>query len=125
VKQTCGSGKSKEPDSLGLAEMEEVINMTDEVIGSYQQRDTNQPGSLRKAVETLRARLSSVRVETLVADGDTALSVRFLGDGANLQERQLLVSSLAAWLSPALSILGIKPEQKQGSEEVTRSNNAS
>ena len=110
-------------DGLEIAEMEEVTKMTDEIIGSYQQSDTNQPGSLRKVVEILRARFSSVRIETSVADNDTALNVRFLGDGANLQERQLLVSNLAEYLPPALSILGIRPEQS--GEDTARSNNAS
>lgn len=95
--------------------------MTDEVKGNNQQRDNNQPANLRKAVEILRPRFSSVRVETSVADNDTSLSVRFLGDGANLQERQLLVSNLAECLPPALSILGIRPEHS--GEEATSSDN--
>jgi len=99
--------------------------MTDEKVEGPQDGHANQPGSLKAAVETLRARFSSVTVETLVADSDTALSVRFLGDGANLQERQLLVSSLAQHLPPALSVLGIRPEQKQGSEKASSSNTLS
>lgn len=99
--------------------------MTDKEKGSYQQRATNQPTSLKKAVEIFRGRFSSIRVETLLADSGTALSVRFVGDGANLKERQLLVSSLAECLPPALSILGIGPEQKHGGEGATRNNNAS
>jgi len=98
--------------------------MTDEVMASCQPGDVNQPGYLRKAIEILRVRLSSVRVETLMADRDTALSVRFLGDAGSLQERQLLVSSLAECLPPALSILGIKPEQKHG-DEAASTNKAS
>ena len=99
--------------------------MTDGVVENCQQKDADQPGNLRKAVDTLKARLSSVRVETLVANGDTALSVRFLGDGVNLEERQLLVTSLAQCLPSALSILGIGKEPKRDNEDVTRSSNAS
>ncbi len=99
--------------------------MTDEVMGSCQPGDVNQPGYLRKAVETLRARFSSIRVETSMADRDTALSVRFVGDAGSVQERQLLASSLAECLPPALSILGIKPEEKHGGEETASANQAS
>jgi hypothetical protein len=99
--------------------------MTDEVAENCQQKDADQPGNLRKAVDTLKARFSSVRVETLVVNGDTALSVRFLGDGVNLEERQLLVTSLAQCLPSALSILGIGKEPKRDNEDVTRSSNAS
>ena len=99
--------------------------MPDEVVENCQQKDADQPGNLRKAVDTLKARFSSVRVETLVANGDTALSVRFLGDGVNLEERQLLVTSLAQCLPSALSILGIGKEPKRDNEDVTRSSNAS
>jgi hypothetical protein len=99
--------------------------MPDEVVKNCQQKDADQPGNLRKAVDTLKARFSSVRVETLVANGDTALSVRFLGDGVNLEERQLLVTSLAQCLPSALSILGIGKEPKRDNEDVTRSSNAS
>jgi hypothetical protein len=60
-----------------------------------------------------------------VANGDTALSVRFLGNGVNLEERQLLVTSLAQCLPSALSILGIGKEPKRDNEDVTRSSNAS
>ena len=99
--------------------------MNDEAMESYQKQNDHQPGSLQKAVETLRTCFSSVRVETLVMDGDTSLSVRFLGDRANLEERQLLVTNLAECLPPALSILGISPEQKQDGEIKTPDNNAS
>ena len=44
--------------------------------------DKAQPSTLQEGVETLRSRLSSVRLETLAADSDTALSVRFIGDEA-------------------------------------------
>ena len=115
----------EESDGLGFDKREEVTNMTDEVVESCQQRGDIRSGSLQKVVETLRARFSSIRVETWVADSDTALSVRFLGDGANLQERQLLLNSLAECLPPALSILGIRPEKKQDGEEETSSNGAS
>jgi len=79
------------------------------------QSEQRQPISLRQAVETLRARLSSVHVETVTADGDTALNVRFLGDGTNLEERRLLVKNLAYYLPSALSIIGVKPEPEQSS----------
>ena len=99
--------------------------MTNEVVENCQRKDADQPGNLRKAVATVKARFSSVRVETLVANGDTSLSVRFLGDGVNLEERQLLVTSLAQCLPSALSILGIGKEPKRDNEDVTRSSNAS
>lgn len=89
-----------------------------------QQGDEIQPVTLQKAVETLRTRLSSVRIETLMADSDTALNVRFLGDGANLEERRLLVKNLAHYLPPALSIIGVKPEQGQSNENNRGSNAA-
>jgi hypothetical protein len=97
--------------------------MTEEAMESCQQSGETHPGDLKKAVEILRKRFSSVRVETSVADSDTALRVRFVGDIANLQERQLLVNNLAECLPPALSILGIRPEQ--GGEEAASANNAS
>ncbi len=98
--------------------------MPDEVVKNCQQKGADQPGNLREAVDTLKARFSSVRVETLVANGDTSLSVRFLGDGVNLEERQLLVTSLAQCLPPALSILGIGAERKHCDEDEAHSNNA-
>ncbi len=99
--------------------------MTEGARESRQRDGDIQPGNLQKTVEILRTRFSSIRVETWVEDSDTALSVRFLGDGANLQERQLLLNSLAECLPPALSILGIRPEKKRDGEEATSSNGAS
>ena len=99
--------------------------MNDETMESYQKQNDHQPESLNKAVETLRTCFSSVRVQTLVMDGDTALSIRFLGDQANLEDRQLLVTNLAECLPPALSILGISPEQKQDGEVKTPDKNGS
>jgi hypothetical protein len=89
----------------------------DQAIGAYQSGDDTPSGNLHKAVEILRERLSSVRVETLMADSDTALNVRFLGDGANLEERRLLVKNLAHYLPPALSIIGIEPEPDYGNKD--------
>jgi len=86
--------------------------------------DKVQPATLQEGVETLRSRLSSVRLETLAADSDTALSVRFLGDAANLEERQLLVKNLAHYLPPALSIIGVKTGQGQSIENNGESNAA-
>ena len=88
------------------------------------QVDKMQPATLQEEVETLRARLSSVRLETLTADSDTALSVRFLGDAANLEERRLLVKNLAHYLPPALSIIGVKAGQEQSIENNGESNAA-
>jgi len=88
------------------------------------QVDKMQPATLQEGVETLRARLSSVRLETLTADSDTALSVRFLGDAANLEERRLLVENLAHYLPPALSIIGVKTGQEPGNENNNDSNAA-
>jgi hypothetical protein len=99
--------------------------MNDEAMESYQTQNNHQPESLKKAVETLRTCFSSVRVQTLVMDGDTALSIRFLGDQANLEDRQLLVTNLAECLPPALSILGISTEQKQDGEVKTPDKNGS
>jgi hypothetical protein len=99
--------------------------MNDEAMESYQTQNNHQPESLKKAVKTLRTCFSSVRVQTLVMDGDTALSIRFLGDQANLEDRQLLVTNLAECLPPALSILGISPEQKQDGEVKTPDKNGS
>jgi len=78
--------------------------------------DKAQPATLQEGVERLRSHLSSVRLETLAADSDTALSVRFLGDAANLEERQLLVKNLAHYLPPALSIIGVKTGQEEDNE---------
>ena len=86
--------------------------------------DKAQPTTLQEGVETLRSRLSSVRLETLAADSDTALSVRFLGNEANLKERRLLVKNLAHYLPPALSIIGVKTGQEQSIENNSESNNA-
>ena len=86
--------------------------------------DKAQPATLQEGMETLRSRLSSVRLETLAADSDTALSVRFLGDEANLEERQLLVKNLAHYLPPALSIIGVKTRQEQDNENNDESNAA-
>jgi len=86
--------------------------------------DKAQPATLQEGMETLRSRLSSVRLETLAADSDTALSVRFLGDAANLEERQLLVKNLAYYLPPALSIIGVKTGQEQSIENNGESNAA-
>lgn len=99
--------------------------MTDHVVESCKQTGDNQPRSLHKAVETVRARFSSVTVGTSVADNDTALAVRFLGGAENLRERQLLVNSLAECLPQALSLLGISPEHKHGGGEATRHKTAS
>lgn len=85
--------------------------MTEERV-EKQQADKIQPANLQEAVETLRTRLSSVRIETLTTDSDTAVSIRFLGDGANLEERRLLVKNLAHYLPPALSIIGVKTGQE-------------
>jgi hypothetical protein len=82
-----------------------------------EQGDEIMPANLRGAVEVLRARLSSVRLETMMADSDTALSVRFLGDGTNLEERRLLAKNLAHYLPPTLSIIGIGPEQEHGNKD--------
>ena len=97
--------------------------MTEERVEN-QQADKMQPVTLQKGVETLRARLSSVRLETLPADSDTALNVRFLGDAANLEERRLLVKNLAYYLPPALSIIGVKTGQEQSIENNSESNAA-
>lgn len=95
--------------------------MDDEITETRQGQNDHQSGSLKKAVETLRTHFLSVKVETLVVDDDTSLSVRFLGDQANLEERRLLVTNLAECLPPALSILGISPEQKHDGEKNTLS----
>lgn len=87
--------------------------MTEAVIKRYQEGDINQSMRLREVAEILRARFSSVSVVTSMADNDTALSVRFVGDAANLAERKMLVSSLAECLPPALSVLGVKREKRQ------------
>ena len=99
--------------------------MNDEVKEMDESQDGHEAGSLKKAVDTLRAHFSSVRVETSVLDGDTALSVRLLGDQANLEERQRLVTNLAECLPPALSILGISHETKQDGEKKVLGNSAS
>ena len=99
--------------------------MNDEVKEMQESQDGNGSGSLKKAVDTLRAHFSSVRVETSVLDGDTALNVRLLGDGDNFEERRLLVTNLAECLPPALSILGISPEPKQDGEKKELGNSAS
>ncbi len=70
--------------------------------------------TLQEGVDVLRSRLSSVQLETLAADSDTALSIRFIGDEANLQERRLLVKNLVHYLPPALSIIGVKSRQEEG-----------
>jgi len=87
--------------------------MTEVAIKRYQEGDINQSSSLREVAETLKDRFSSVSIVTSMADNDTILSVRFMGDTENLTERKLLVSSLAEYLPLALSILGVKPEKKQ------------
>jgi hypothetical protein len=97
--------------------------MTEEAMESCQESGETHPCNLRKVAEILRNRFSSVRVETSVADSDTALRVRFVGDVANLAERQMLVSSLAECLPPALSILGVRPEQEHCDQEAVGSNN--
>jgi hypothetical protein len=94
-----------------------------EVSGDQQSGDTKLV-NLREAIEVLRARLSSVRVETHLAESHTALSVRFLGNASNLEERQLLVSQLASYLPPALSIMGVQVEQKQDEEMAGSSDQA-
>ena len=99
--------------------------MNDEVKEMQESQDGNGSGSLKKAVDTLRAHFSSVRVETSVLDGDTALNVRLLGDGENFEERRLLVTNLAECLPPALSILGISPEPEQDGEKKELGNSAS
>ena len=97
--------------------------MTEERVEN-RQADKVQTVTLQDGVETLRARLSSVRLETMTADSDTALSVRFLGDEANLEERQLLVKNLAHYLPPALSIIGVKTGQEPANENNGDSNAA-
>jgi len=72
--------------------------------------------TLQEGVDVLRSRLSSVQLETLAADSDTALSIRFIGDEANLKERWLLVKNLVHYLPPALSIIGVKSRQEQRNE---------
>lgn len=74
---------------------------------------------LRQAVETVRERFSSVRLETRMVDGDTAVSVRFIGDTGNLSERQFLVSQLVEYLPPTLSLLGVKQEPQSGESKAT------
>ena len=90
--------------------------MTEEQVDK-QQANKMQPSNLQEAVEMLRGRLSSVRMETMTADSDTALNVRFVGDGTNLEDRQLLVKNLAHYLPPTLSIIGVKTGQEQRSEK--------
>ena len=85
--------------------------MDDEMIIGRQQRNDVMPGNLQEAAQALRERFSSVSVETLIAQNGTVLSVRFVGDGTNLPERQALTSSLAQWLPPALSVIGIRPDK--------------
>ena len=87
--------------------------MTEAAIKRHQKGGINQSRRLREVAEILRARFSSVSVVTSMADNDTALSVRFVGDTENLTERKMLVSSLVECLPPALSILGVKPEKRQ------------
>ena len=99
--------------------------MGDEMTENCQKQKDHQSGGLKQAVETLRTRFSSVKVETSVVDDDTALNVRFLGDQANIEERHLLVTNLAQCLPPALSILGISAEQKQCGEKETLGKDAS
>ncbi len=97
--------------------------MTEERVES-RHADKMQPLTLQEGVEILRSRLSSVRLETLEVESDTALNVRFLGDVANLEERQLLVKSLARYLPPTLSIIGVKTGQESGNENNSESNAA-
>ncbi len=99
--------------------------MNDEVKEPHEKQNDHKPGSLKKAMETLRTHFSSVRVEASILDSDTALSLRFLGDQANLEERRLLVTNLAECLPPALSILGISHETKQDGEKKTLGNEPS
>lgn len=91
--------------------------MADKINESCQ--DVNQSGSLEKTVEIMRARFSKVRVETSIADGDTAFSVRFLGSGENLPERQVLVSNLVHYLPQALSVIGVGTNPKPGDQKDT------
>lgn len=72
---------------------------------------------LRRAVELVRERCSSIRLETRVEDDETALRVCFLGDEGSLKERQVLVSQLVRYLPPALSLLGVKQGQQSGESE--------
>jgi hypothetical protein len=97
--------------------------MTEERVES-RHADKMQPLTLQEGVEMLRARLSSVRLETLEVESDTALNVRFLGDVANLEERQLLVKNLARYLPPTLSIIGVKTDPEPGAENNGDSNAA-
>jgi hypothetical protein len=90
--------------------------MTEEAIQNYEQDDATKPSNLREAVEVLRERFLSIRVETAMGESDTAVSVRFLGDEANLEERRLLVKNLVHYLPPALSIIGVKTGQEQDNE---------
>ncbi|MFC1910992.1 hypothetical protein ACFLXC_06970 [Chloroflexota bacterium] len=81
--------------------------MDDDMTIDRQQRNDVAHGNLQETVQILRERFSSVSVETQIAQNGTALNVRFVGDGTNLPERQALASSLAQWLPPALSVIGI------------------
>ena len=89
--------------------------MTEERIDK-RQSDEVPPATLREGVEVLRSHLSSVRLETLTEASDTALSVRFIGDEANLKERSLLVQNLVRYLPLALSIIGVKTRQEEDAE---------
>lgn len=88
--------------------------MTEEQVDK-QRANKMQPANLQEAVEMLRGRLSSVRMETMTADSDTAIKVRFVGDGTNLEERQLLVKNLTHYLPPTLSIIGVKTGEERSS----------
>jgi hypothetical protein len=91
--------------------------MAGDAARSPRKRDVNQPpGNLREAVEALRKRFSSITVETSVVGDETSLWIGFLGDEANLRDRQLLVRSFAEVVPQGFSVIGVM-EQKQRSEE--------
>ena len=62
-------------------------------VSGDQQSGDIRPISLREAIEVLRAHFSSVRLETHLAESRTALSVHFIGDASNIEDRQLPATS--------------------------------
>jgi len=99
-----------------VAEEKEVIIMANDAAKSLKQGDSNEAGNLRKAVETLRVRFSSINIETSVTDDGTALWIGLLGDEANLQDRQFLIRSFAEAVPQGFSVIGVI-EHNQRSEE--------
>jgi hypothetical protein len=97
----------------------EEDDMTEEVAETDHQEEADQPLDLEAAVERLREHFSSVRVQVQADEGNSALSVRFIGNQASMPQRKLLTNSLAESLPPALSILGIGSDKEPGNAETS------